>query len=228
MKGERMDRTTHFARLNKLESGHPVPCSWFHRLDLALVNMTRTSQRLNTPEAYASLLDKFDTFLFDCDGVIWTGPTLVPGISTVLEMLRAKGGYAMQIWRSLKQRSAGKDILFVTNSASKSRKSLKEAFDGFGIQASVVSSSHTRMSRLPRQLSRWIQDEIFGSAYASAVYLSKILNFRADKRVYVIGEQGIEHELRSVGINFTGGTVCPGALWSAYRVVAPKADFLSC
>lgn len=67
------------------------------------------------------------------------------------------------------------------------------------------------MCRLSKQLSRWIQDEIFGSAYASAIYLSRILNFPADKRVYVIGEEGIEHELQSVGINFTGGTVCPGS-----------------
>ncbi|KAI5453760.1 hypothetical protein NCC49_005573 [Naganishia albida] len=132
--------------------------------------MTRTSQRLATAGQYAALLDKFDTFLFDCDGVIWTGPTLVPGVRTVLDLLRSRG----------------KHILFVTNSASKSRAMLKKAFDEFGVQASV--------------------DEIFGSAYASAIYLSDILHFPSDKRVYVIGEEGIEHELQSVGIDYTGGT----------------------
>jgi 4-nitrophenyl phosphatase len=51
------------------------------------------------------------------------------------------------------------------------------------------------------------QEEIFGSAYATAVYLSKVLNFPKDKRVYVIGEQGIEDELTAVGISHCGGTV---------------------
>ena len=52
-----------------------------------------------------------------------------------------------------------------------------------------------------------LQDEIFGSAYAAATYLSSVLNFPMDKRVYVIGMSGIEDELRSEGISFIGGTV---------------------
>ncbi|KAJ9097799.1 hypothetical protein QFC19_006667 [Naganishia cerealis] len=146
---------------------------------------TRTAQRLSKPEEYSDLLDRFDTFLFDCDGVIWTGPTLVPGVTDVLNLLRSRG----------------KNILFVTNNAKKSREMYKKAFDGFGIQASV--------------------DEIFGSAYASAIYLSKILKFPVDKKVYVIGEEGIEHELKSVGINFTGGTD------PADRVFVPSGDYSS-
>ena len=99
---------------------------------------------------------------------------------------------------------SGKNILFVTNNAKKSREMYKKAFDGFGIQASVVrrcgcSSLSTGLSSL--------QEEIFGSAYASAVYLAKILNFPKDKLVYVIGEEGIEHELKSLDIQFAGGTV---------------------
>jgi hypothetical protein len=52
-----------------------------------------------------------------------------------------------------------------------------------------------------------LQDEVFGSAYAAAVYLSSVLNFPIDKRVYVIGMSGLEDELRSEGIFFIGGTV---------------------
>jgi 4-nitrophenyl phosphatase len=52
-----------------------------------------------------------------------------------------------------------------------------------------------------------LQDEVFGSAYAAAVYLSSVLNFPKDKRVYVIGMSGLEDELRSEGISFIGGTV---------------------
>lgn len=53
-----------------------------------------------------------------------------------------------------------------------------------------------------------MQDEIFGSAYASVAYLKYILNFPSDKRVYIIGEEGMEHELASEGIQYAGGTVC--------------------
>ena len=53
--------------------------------------MTRTSQHLTSAEEYAQLLDRYDTFLFDCDGVIWTGPKLVPGIAKVLDLLRSRG-----------------------------------------------------------------------------------------------------------------------------------------
>ena len=52
-----------------------------------------------------------------------------------------------------------------------------------------------------------LQDEVFGSAYASAVYLSSVLKFPKDKKVYVIGMSGLEDELRSEGISFIGGTV---------------------
>lgn len=55
------------------------------------LDMTRTSQTLTKVEEYAQLLDKFDTFLFDCDGVIWTGPKLVPGVTDVLNLLRSRG-----------------------------------------------------------------------------------------------------------------------------------------
>lgn len=53
--------------------------------------MSRTSQKLTTVEEYSALLDKYDTFLFDCDGVIWTGPKLVPGVTDVLTLLRSRG-----------------------------------------------------------------------------------------------------------------------------------------
>jgi ribonucleotide monophosphatase NagD (HAD superfamily) len=48
---------------------------------------------------------------------------------------------------------------------------------------------------------------MFGSAYASAVYISKILNFPKDKRVYVIGQEGLEEELDNVGVAHSGGSV---------------------
>lgn len=42
------------------------------------------------PDDYRTLLDKYDTFLFDCDGVLWNGDTIVDGTIEVLRMLRSK------------------------------------------------------------------------------------------------------------------------------------------
>jgi ribonucleotide monophosphatase NagD (HAD superfamily) len=52
------------------------------------------------------------------------------------------------------------------------------------------------------------QNEIFGSAYAAAVYLSSVVKFPKDKKVYVIGMKGLEEELAEEGISYLGGTVC--------------------
>ncbi|KAA1136772.1 hypothetical protein PGTUg99_000463 [Puccinia graminis f. sp. tritici] len=85
-------------------------------------------------------IDRFDNFLFDCDGVIWHGE----------------------------------------------RAHQRAKFDRLGIQADL--------------------DEIFGSAYATALYLKRILKFPDDKKVYVIGEKGLEDELASENLKFCGGT----------------------
>lgn len=50
-------------------------------------------------------------------------------------------------------------------------------------------------------------DEIFGSAYSSAIYISRILRLPAPKnKVFVLGEAGIESELESEGISYICGT----------------------
>ena len=126
---------------------------------------------ITQPEEFKALLDSVDTFLLDCDGVIYHGANVVPGVKDTLQMLR----------------KAGKKIIFVTNNAAKSRPQYLKTFEKLGIEAYT--------------------EEIFGSGYAAAVYLSSILKFPKDKRVYVIGEAGLEEELDSVGIGHAGGTV---------------------
>ena len=51
------------------------------------------------------------------------------------------------------------------------------------------------------------KDEIYCSAYASAVYISSIMKLPKDQKVYVIGMAGIEEELREAGVSFIGGMV---------------------
>ena len=110
--------------------------------------------------------------------------------------------------------STGKDIVFVTNNATKSRRQYKAKFDKLGIQASEVCPPSQLTPELEGRetrgltfLVRILKEEIFGSAYASAVYLSTVLKFPKDKKVFVIGEAGLEEELKAEGINYCGGSV---------------------
>ncbi|KAI1144497.1 4-nitrophenylphosphatase [Hypoxylon sp. FL0543] len=121
--------------------------------------------------AINEFLDKFDVFLLDCDGVLWSGDHLFDGIVETLEMLRARG----------------KRIVFVTNNSTKSRPDYQKKLTALGIPSDV--------------------EEIFASAYSSAIYISRIMKLPAPKnKVFVIGESGIESELRTEGVPFLGGT----------------------
>ncbi len=52
-----------------------------------------------------------------------------------------------------------------------------------------------------------LQDEVFGSSYSAAIYISRILSLPPNKRtVFVLGESGIETELASENIPYIGGT----------------------
>ncbi|KAI9681478.1 MAG: hypothetical protein M1817_002762 [Caeruleum heppii] len=80
-----------------------------------------------------------------------------------------------------------KQIVFVTNNSTKSREDYKKKLDGLGIPANV--------------------DEIFGSAYSSSIYISRILQLPAPRnKTFILGESGIEAELRSENLPFIGGT----------------------
>ncbi|KAL3463089.1 HAD-like domain-containing protein [Aspergillus heterothallicus] len=116
-------------------------------------------------------LDKFDVFLFDCDGVLWSGDHLFPGTVETLELLR----------------SSGKQVVFVTNNSTKSRADYKKKLEALGIPATT--------------------EEIFSSSYSASIYISRILSLPPTKRkVFVLGESGIEQELRSENVPFIGGT----------------------
>ncbi|KAL2835106.1 HAD-like domain-containing protein [Aspergillus cavernicola] len=116
-------------------------------------------------------LDKFDVFLFDCDGVLWSGDHLFPGTVETLELLR----------------SNGKQVVFVTNNSTKSRADYKKKLEALGIPSTT--------------------EEIFSSSYSASIYISRILTLPENKRkVFVLGETGIEQELRSENVPFIGGT----------------------
>ena len=56
-------------------------------------------------------------------------------------------------------------------------------------------------------MSHSIQEEVFGSSYSAAIYISRILKLEPPKnKVYVVGETGMEQELDSEKIRYSGGT----------------------
>lgn len=85
-----------------------------------------------------TLSDDFQGFIFDLDGVIWSGETLINGVDEAIKKLRKQG----------------KTILFLTNNASKSRREYAEKLSGFGINASVseiVTSGHVTAEYLKKK-----------------------------------------------------------------------------
>ena len=44
--------------------------------------------RLSAAADYAALFKNYDTWLFDCDGVLWRGDHLLDGVIEVLHLLR--------------------------------------------------------------------------------------------------------------------------------------------
>ncbi|ODV91970.1 hypothetical protein CANCADRAFT_147466 [Tortispora caseinolytica NRRL Y-17796] len=112
-------------------------------------------------------IDKYDTFLFDCDGVLWLGTQPIVGAIEVVEQLLAHK----------------KQVLFVTNNSTKSREQYAKKFAQLGFKGVTP-------------------DNIFGSAYATAVYLKQVRNI---SKAFVIGESGLQSELESEGITVLGG-----------------------
>ncbi|KAI0462339.1 hypothetical protein LJB42_004429 [Komagataella kurtzmanii] len=126
--------------------------------------------KIDSKASAVGLLAAYDTFLFDCDGVLWLGDHLLPHVVETLELLR-----------SLK-----KKVIFVTNNSTKSRRQYTAKFAKFGLNVT--------------------EEEIFGSAYASAVYLSTIVALPKERKVWVLGQSGIEDELHQLGYETLGGS----------------------
>ncbi|KAJ1485932.1 HAD-like domain-containing protein [Baffinella frigidus] len=73
-------------------------------------------------------IDRYDTFLLDCDGVVWRGDSVVPGVPEALAALKKRG----------------KKVLYISNNASKHRSAYMSKFKKMGIDAcmeDVVTSA---------------------------------------------------------------------------------------
>lgn len=76
--------------------------------------------KISSKQIAQEFLDSFDTFLFDCDGVLWLGSHLLPSIKETLNLLI----------------ELGKKLVFVTNNSTKSRAAYSKKFASFGITVS--------------------------------------------------------------------------------------------
>lgn len=70
-----------------------------------------------------------------------------------------------------------------------------------------MSPNYLPLPILPVAMTHNHQEEVFSSSYSASIYISRILKLPENKRkVYVIGETGIEQELGSENVPFIGGT----------------------
>ncbi|GAA6048226.1 hypothetical protein JCM3770_006490 [Rhodotorula araucariae] len=140
-------------------------------------SLPNTARALHKPQDYAHLLKQYDDFLFDCDGVIWTGPAgdqLTPNIAETLEFLRSKG----------------KKLAFITNNATRSRQQYVDKFAGFGIKV-ALDEVFTCGSAT--------------AEYVRAVVLPSIKD-ETKRGIYLIGQKAMEIEFEAEGLNWKGGT----------------------
>ncbi|KAK5203514.1 p-nitrophenyl phosphatase [Exophiala xenobiotica] len=83
--------------------------------------MTTPEYLTGNKEAIRQFIDQYDVFLFDCDGVLWSGDHLFPGVVDTLDLLRKKN----------------KQVVFVTNNSTKSRQDYRKKLESMGIPATV-------------------------------------------------------------------------------------------
>jgi len=99
-----------------------TPTAQFH----ATSALSAKVDRLTEPAG--QLMNEVDVFIFDCDGVIWRGDSVIDNVKETLAKLRKEG----------------KKCFFVTNNSTKSRAGYKKKFDSLGLDVAaeeIFSSS---------------------------------------------------------------------------------------
>ncbi|XP_042483613.1 phosphoglycolate phosphatase 1A, chloroplastic-like isoform X2 [Macadamia integrifolia] len=98
------------------------PIKWNSRMQVSRAsNLTiRASARPLPLKNAEELINSVQTFILDCDGVIWKGDSLIDGVPETLDMLRSRG----------------KRLIFVTNNSTKSRKQYGKKFETLGLSVS--------------------------------------------------------------------------------------------
>lgn len=173
-------------------------------------------------------MEGVDTFILDCDGVLWRGSEPLPGASEAVAALQR----------------AGKRVLFVTNNASKSRRQYVSKVSGQR-GGSLGNTCHISSPQVPAaatpspQLASFgiqaASEDIVAASFAAAAFTAQAFRSQArggwhapaqsgldrgratlfvpslqygmhDRRkVFLVGDIGVEEELRQHGLDFVGG-----------------------
>ncbi|RRT70104.1 hypothetical protein B296_00028204 [Ensete ventricosum] len=176
------------------------------------------AQRLENVD---ELIDSVETFIFDCDGVIWKGDKLIDGVPGTLDMLRSKG----------------KRLVFVTNNSTKSRKQYGKKFETLGLSVSeeeIFASSFAAAAYL-KSIDFPKDKKVSITAIAILVNFFKehtwvpYCSYLPKFQVYVIGEDGILKELELAGYQYLGGpcnTKCIPSQEDGDKKIELKPGFL--
>ena len=120
-------RSSAAANADDLEATVRRACSEFCVLE-GIIAQRRVRAKEQAPFAclgagsLASLLDEYDTFVFDCDGVLWSGSLgLLPGAAAMLSELERRG----------------KRCIFVTNNSARSREGYAKKFAALGLSVAA-------------------------------------------------------------------------------------------
>ncbi|MDD5022777.1 MAG: HAD-IIA family hydrolase [Candidatus ainarchaeum sp.] len=139
------------------------------------------------------------TIIFDLDGVLYRGEQAISGSQDALKKIR----------------NSGKQLFFLTNAGTMSRKDRAERLRKFGFEVQ--------------------DDEVFTSSYGVAHYIS---NAKRNSSVYCIGEAGLKEELSSFGIFLTeqkpdfvvvglDRAVTYARIAKAYRLISSGSKFIA-
>jgi 4-nitrophenyl phosphatase len=142
-------------------------------------------------------INNYDTFLFDCDGVLWHENDLIPGaVATIQHLIECK-----------------KRILFITNNSGKSRQEYAEKIQGMGfpihlatenIEELVICSSYATaqyLKRLSQQHTNKNENANESDSASAAECTKPTFDYTKDK-VLIIGDSGIGRELGYANIQF--------------------------
>nr|CEL64514.1 TPA: HAD hydrolase, family IIA protein [Neospora caninum Liverpool] len=156
-------------------------------------------------------LDSVDVLLFDCDGVLWHGDKLLPGIKKLFDAFAGDGERRAKRASQQIERGTQKKIFFLTNNSTKSRKGFLKKLEALGLHAkeeqiicsSVVAAWYLQERRAQKakekeETEKRDKTEKKGKKEGEAPEPD-------DSLVYVIGEQGLLEELHNHGFKTLGG-----------------------
>eukprot|EP00833_Pecoramyces_ruminatium_P014587 jgi/Orpsp1_1/1188619/evm.model.d7180000066132.1 len=83
--------------------------------------MSKKSYKLESINDIKNFFDSYDTFIFDCDGVIWRANNLIKGVKEALTLMKKKN----------------KKTIFVTNNSTKTREEYFKKFSSFNLPIDI-------------------------------------------------------------------------------------------